>query len=209
MRASTVPQASFRPGTVGGQTFFEFSPVTSSAPARIFSEASLTVWNLPPKNNPERPPKHLWPGRIKPRRAPNHRGGIDRGPRQAGQYAPKGTATKAARAHSRFRLPVRLSLPILRGSHRNRHEPQIAAHLHGRNRSRSEIVKRQNSYGRIAEEGLGEAHFERGSEVADAESPGNVVEAMDRQLATGRAEPKRIPGLRVNSQPAGSGSDTT
>jgi len=91
----------------------------------------------------------------------------------------------------------------------NRHESQIAAHLHSRNGPPSEIIKCQNSDGQIAEERLGKAHLKGGSEVADAESPGSVVEAMDRQLAAGRAEPKRIPGLRVNSHPAGSGSDTT
>ncbi len=90
-----------------------------------------------------------------------------------------------------------------------RHESQIAAHLHSRNGSPGEIVKCQNSDGRIAEERLCKAHLKGGSEVADAESPGSVVEAIYRQLAAGRAEPKRIPALRVNSHPAGSGSDTT
>jgi hypothetical protein len=87
--------------------------------------------------------------------------------------------------------------------------PQIPAHLHSRDGPPGEIIKCQNSDGRIAEERLGKAHLKGGSEVADAESPGSVVEAMDRRLAAGRAEPKRIPGLRVNSHPAGSGSDTT
>ena len=91
----------------------------------------------------------------------------------------------------------------------NWHESQIAAHLYGCDGPAGEIIKRQNSYGRITEECLGKAHLKGGSEVADAESPGSVVEAMDRRLAAGRAEPKRIPGFRVNSHPAGSGSDTT
>ena len=91
----------------------------------------------------------------------------------------------------------------------NRHESQIPAHLHGRDGPPGEIVKCQNSDGRIPEERPGKAHLKRGSEVADAEPPGGVVEAMDRRLAASRAEPKRIPGLRVNPHPAGSGSDTT
>jgi len=80
--------------------------VSSSAPNHISSRGSLTVWNLLPKNNPQRLPKHLLRDRIGPRRAPNHRGGIDRGSRQAGPYAPRGPATKAARAHSRLRSPL-------------------------------------------------------------------------------------------------------
>src|SRR5579864_7118646 len=81
----------------------------------------------------------------------------------------------------------------------NRHESQIAAHLHSRDGPPGKIITRQNSDGRIAEERLGKAHFKGGSEVADAESLGRVVEAMDRRLAACRAEPKRIPGLRMNS----------
>ena len=96
------------------QIFSDF--VSSSAPNHISSEASLTAWNFPPKNNPERLSQHLLRGRIGPRIAPNHRGGIDIGSRQAGHDAPRGLATKAARAHSRFRLPVQRSLPISRGS---------------------------------------------------------------------------------------------
>jgi hypothetical protein len=91
----------------------------------------------------------------------------------------------------------------------NRHESQVPAQLHSRDGPLGEIVKRQNSDGRIAEERLGKAHLKSGSEVADAESPGSVVEAMDRRLAAGRPEPKCLPCLRVNSQPAGSGSDMT
>ena len=91
----------------------------------------------------------------------------------------------------------------------NRHESQIAAHFHSRDGPPREITKCQNSYGRIAEERFGKAHLKGGSEVADAESPSSVVKAMDRRLAAGRAEPKRIPGSRVNSHPPGSGWDTT
>ena len=90
----------------------------------------------------------------------------------------------------------------------NRHESQIPVHLHGCDGPPSEIIKCQNSDGRIAEERLGKAHFKGSSEVADAELPGRVVEAMDRQLAAARAEPKRITSLRVNSHPAGSSSHT-
>jgi hypothetical protein len=91
----------------------------------------------------------------------------------------------------------------------NRHESQISAHLHGPDGPPGEIIKCQNSDGRITEERLGKAHLKGGSEVADAELAGGVVEPMDRRLAAGRAEPKRIPGLRVNSHPAGPSSDAT
>jgi hypothetical protein len=91
----------------------------------------------------------------------------------------------------------------------NRHQSQIPAHLHGRDGPPGEIIKCQNSDGRITEERLGKAHLKGGSEVADAELAGSVIEPMYRRLAAGRAEPNRIPGLRVNSHPAGSGSDTT
>src|SRR5689334_23074031 len=60
-------------GRVGSK--FLGIPVSSSAPNHIASRVSLTVWNLLPKNNPQRLPKHLLRGRIGPRRAPNHRGG--------------------------------------------------------------------------------------------------------------------------------------
>src|ERR1035438_9901381 len=88
----------------------------------------------------------------------------------------------------------------------NRHEPQIAAHFHRREEAPGEIVECQNSYGRIAEKRLGKAHFEGGPEIADAESPGRVVEAMNRLGAGARAEPKRLPGWRLNSHPAAPGS---
>ena len=86
------------------------------------------------------------------------------------------------------------------------HEPQIAAHCYSRDGTPGEIVKRQNSYGRIAEERLGKACVNGGSEIAYAESPGRVVEAMNRRIAGGRTEPKRISDSRVNAHPSGTGS---
>src|SRR5437773_11935570 len=73
----------------------------------------------------------------------------------------------------------------------NGHESQIPAHLHSRDGPPGEIVKCQNSDRRMAQERPGKAHLKRGSEVADAESPGSVVDAMERQLAAGRADPRR------------------
>src|ERR1035438_2637024 len=90
----------------------------------------------------------------------------------------------------------------------NRHEPQIAAHFHRREGAPGEIFESQNSYGRIAEKRLGKAHFEGGPQIAYAESPGRIVETMNRLAAGARAEPKRIPGRRVNSHPAAPGSHT-
>src|SRR5260370_31947867 len=81
----------------------------------------------------------------------------------------------------------------------NRHESQLAAHLHSRDGPPGEIIKCQYSYGRIAEERLGKAHLKGGSEVADAELPSSVVEAMDRRVGACTAGPKRIACLRVDS----------
>src|ERR1035438_4094498 len=88
----------------------------------------------------------------------------------------------------------------------NRHEPKIAAPFHRREGAPGEIFECQNSYGGIAEKRLGKAHLEGGPEIAYAESPGRVVEAMNRLAAGARAEPKRIPGWCVNSHPAAPGS---
>src|ERR1035438_1451689 len=88
----------------------------------------------------------------------------------------------------------------------NRHQPQIAAYFHRRERATGEICECQNSYGRIAEKRLGKAHLEGGPEIADAEPPGRIVEAVNRLAAGAGAEPKRLPGRRVNSHPAASGS---
>src|SRR5260370_5445142 len=85
----------------------------------------------------------------------------------------------------------------------NRHESQLAAHLHSRDGPPGEIIKCQYSYGRIAEERLGKAHLKGGSEVADAELPSSVVEAMDRRIAPGRAGPKRTSVVPVDSHAAG------
>src|SRR5271157_187212 len=88
----------------------------------------------------------------------------------------------------------------------DRYQSQIAARFHRRDEAPGEIVERQNSYRRIAEERLGKAHFDLGPEIAYAESPLGIVEAMNRLAAGTRAEPKRIPALRVNSHPACAGS---
>src|ERR1035437_1218164 len=95
----------------------------------------------------------------------------------------------------------------IRTVHRN--EPQIAAHFHSRDGASGEIVECQNSYGRIAEKRLGKAHLDGGSEIAYVESPGRIVEAMNRLAAGARAEPKRIPRWRGNSHPAAPGSYTS
>src|SRR5258708_40317740 len=78
------------------------------------------------------------------------------------------------------------------------HESQIPAHLHSRDGPPGEIIKCQNSDGRIAEERLGKAHLKGGSEVADAKSPGSVVEAMERRFAAGQRRPKSNPCLLLN-----------
>src|SRR5260370_42395547 len=91
----------------------------------------------------------------------------------------------------------------------NRHESQLAAHLHSRDGPPGEIIKCQYSYGRIAEERLGKAHLKGGSEVADAELPSSVVEAMDRRVGAGRAGTKGSPGLGGDLEPAGSASGKT
>lgn len=90
----------------------------------------------------------------------------------------------------------------------NLYEPQIAAHFHSCDGAPGEIVKRQDSYGRIAEKRPGKANLQGGSEIAHAKSPGRIVEAMNRLAAAGRAEPRGIPGLRVNSYPARPGKHT-
>src|ERR1035441_2649627 len=74
----------------------------------------------------------------------------------------------------------------------NRHDPQIAADFHSRDGAPSEIVECQNSHGRIAEKRFGKAHLKGGSQIAYAESPVRIVEAMNRLAAGARAEPKRI-----------------
>src|SRR5437870_4694647 len=84
----------------------------------------------------------------------------------------------------------------------NWHQSQIAAYFHGRDGAPGEIIECQNSYGRIAEKRLGKAHLEGGSEIAYAESPGRIVEAMNRLAAGGGAEPKRILASRVSAHPA-------
>src|ERR1017187_1996769 len=76
----------------------------------------------------------------------------------------------------------------------NRHQPQIAANLQRRDGAPDEIFECQNSYGRIAEKRLGKAHFEGGPEIAYAEPPGGIVEAMNRLAGGGRAGPKPLPG---------------
>src|SRR5260370_33914745 len=62
----------------------------------------------------------------------------------------------------------------------NRHESQIPAHLHSRDGPSGEIIKCQNSDGRIAEERLGKAHLKGGSGVGNAESTVTRVEARRR-----------------------------
>ena len=87
-----------------------------------------------------------------------------------------------------------------------RHEAKIAAHFDGGEGAGGKIVEGQNSDGRIAQECFGEADLDGGSEVADAEPAGGVVEAMNGRLSSGRAEPERISAVGVNSHPARAGS---
>ena len=55
-----------------------------------------------------------------------------------------------------------------------------------------------NSYGRIAEECLGKACVNGGSEIAYAESPGRVVEAMNRRIVS-RATRSRLAAIRSSA----------